>query len=142
LFIQSALLYSSSDGQRRIRCHNIAIPLTSSINDAYEFLDISATAALLIRKALTRFDKVANVDQSKAVVEAAVNNMARANQRYSVNKGQPFEYSENMQYLFMYAMGILKSQIVNLPMVMNQIDTVDKLAYQRFLVNSMSPEEV
>ena len=27
LFVQSALLYSSSEGQRRIRCHNIAIPL-------------------------------------------------------------------------------------------------------------------
>lgn len=29
LFVQSALLYSTSEGQRRIRCHNIAIPLTS-----------------------------------------------------------------------------------------------------------------
>ena len=120
----------------------MAVPLTTSINDAYEFLDISSTAYLLLRKALTRFEKVANVDQSKAVVEAAVNNMARANQRYSVNKGQPFEFSENMQYLFMYAMGILKSQIVNIPIMMNPLDTVDKLVYQRFLANSMSPEEL
>lgn len=28
LFVQSALLYSTSEGQRRIRCHNIAIPIT------------------------------------------------------------------------------------------------------------------
>ena len=30
LFVQSALLYSSSEGQRRIRCHNIAIPLVQN----------------------------------------------------------------------------------------------------------------
>jgi hypothetical protein len=29
LFVQSALLYSTSEGQRRIRCHNIAVPLTN-----------------------------------------------------------------------------------------------------------------
>jgi hypothetical protein len=62
LFIQSALLYSSSEGQRRIRCHNIAIPMTASINDAYEFLDISATSHLLLRKALSRFDRVPNIE--------------------------------------------------------------------------------
>ena len=28
LFVQSALLYSTSDGQRRIRSHSIAIPIT------------------------------------------------------------------------------------------------------------------
>ena len=81
VFIQSALLYSSSEGQRRIRCHNIAIPLTNSINEAYEFLDISAVAHLLTRKALNRFDRITSVEQSRVVVEAAINNMARANQK-------------------------------------------------------------
>lgn len=28
LFVQSALLYSTSDGQRRIRSHSIAVPIT------------------------------------------------------------------------------------------------------------------
>jgi len=56
------LLYSTSEGQRRIRCHNIAVPLTTSINEAYECLDITATAHHLTRKALSRFDKVANVE--------------------------------------------------------------------------------
>lgn len=62
LFIQSALLYSNSDGQRRIRCHNIAVPLTNSVNDSYEFLDISSTSLVLLRKALSRFDRVPNVE--------------------------------------------------------------------------------
>jgi protein transport protein SEC24 len=31
LFVQSALLYSTSEGERRIRCHSVAIPLTTSL---------------------------------------------------------------------------------------------------------------
>lgn len=47
-----------------------------------------------------------------------------------------------MQYLFMYILGLLKSQIINVPMVMNPIDTVDRVVQQRFLVNMQSPEEM
>lgn len=143
LFIQSALLYSSSNGQRRIRCHNVAVPLCQSINDAYEFLDISSTTHLLLRKALSRFDRVPNIEQSKMVIESAVMNMARANQRHTVTaKGTTFEFSENMQYFFMYVLGALKSQIINLPVVMNPIDTIDKIVYQRYLAMMMTPDEM
>ena len=84
LFVQSALLYSSSEGQRRIRCHNIAIPLTNSVSEAYDFIDITATAFYLTRKALARFEKVANIETTRAVIEAAINNMCKANQRAAV----------------------------------------------------------
>ena len=62
MFIQTALLYSSSEGQRRIRCHNVAVPLTNSIADAYEYLDISATTHFLMRKAMARFSKIASIE--------------------------------------------------------------------------------
>lgn len=78
LYIQSALLYSTSEGQRRIRCHNIAVPLVNNIGECYNFLDITATTHLLARKALSRFDKVQNIEQGKVVIESSLNNMARA----------------------------------------------------------------
>ena len=56
------MLYSSSEGQRRIRCHNVAVPLTTNISDAYEFLDITATTHFLMRKAIARFDRIASID--------------------------------------------------------------------------------
>ena len=56
------MLYSSSEGQRRIRCHNVAVPLTNNIADAYEYLDISAATHFLMRKAIARFDKIASID--------------------------------------------------------------------------------
>mgnify|MGYP000565771319 FL=1 len=47
-----------------------------------------------------------------------------------------------MQYLFMYVMGILKCQLINIPQIMNPIDTVDRVSYMRFAAMMMSPEEL
>jgi len=79
VFIQTALLYFSSEGQRRIRCHNIAVPLTNSTLEAFEYLDITSTAHFLLRKALARYEKLATIESMKMLIEASLNNMARAN---------------------------------------------------------------
>ena len=65
LFVQSALLYSSSEGERRIRCHSIAIPLVTNMMEAHEFLDINGISAMLLRKALARFVRLQNMDAAK-----------------------------------------------------------------------------
>jgi len=52
---------------------------------------------------------VANVEQSKTVIESSVMNMARACMRAQKQATQETEFSENMQYFFMYILGVLKS---------------------------------
>lgn len=52
--MQSALLYSSSEGERRIRVHNIAIPLTNMKHLPFEFLDVNAMTHYFSRMALCR----------------------------------------------------------------------------------------
>ena len=70
-------------------------------------------------------------------------NLARAYQRNSnTPKGQQFEFSENMQYFFMYILGVLKSNLINIPIATTPIDTVDKVNYQRYLSMMMSPDEL
>ena len=54
LYIQSALLYSTSEGQRRIRVHNLAIPLTNMKHLPFEFIDVNALTLIYARLALTR----------------------------------------------------------------------------------------
>jgi hypothetical protein len=79
----------------------------------------------------------------KMMIEASLNNMARANQRASnTPKGQSFEFDENMQYFIMYILGLLKSDIIHYPTVMQPIDTVDKIVYTKFLANNFSPDEI
>lgn len=77
LFVQSALLYSTSDGQRRIRSHSIAVPITQLINEAYDYIDIVATSALLARKALNQFTKFCNIEECKQAVIKVLNNLVK-----------------------------------------------------------------
>lgn len=130
LFVQSALLYSTSEGERRIRCHSVAIPLTTSMQEAHDYLDINAASCLLMRKALARQIRLANIEGGKQVIEAAINNLARSYMRgQRALRNDSGEFSENMQYFMIYALGILKAQVVNMPMVMQPIDTVDRVVY-------------
>ena len=39
LFVQTALLYTSSEGERRIRTHNLALPFTNIRAEPYENID-------------------------------------------------------------------------------------------------------
>lgn len=54
LYIQSALLYSTSEGERRIRVHNLAIPLTNMKHLPFEYLDVNALTHYFTRVALSR----------------------------------------------------------------------------------------
>lgn len=54
LSIQTALLYTTSDGERRIRTHNYIIPLTSDPSDIYNCADSSALTAHLARNAISK----------------------------------------------------------------------------------------
>lgn len=42
IFIQTALLYTSSEGERRIRVHNVAVPYTTVATDPFEHCDINS----------------------------------------------------------------------------------------------------
>jgi protein transport protein SEC24 len=116
LFVQSALLYSTSDGQRRIRSHSIAIPISQILNEAFDYLDLIATNAILARKALSMFAKFCNIEECKQAIIKVMNNMAKGQMRCSkLQRGEQFQFSDNMQYLLMYALGTIKSQAIVLP---------------------------
>ncbi|KAK2079444.1 hypothetical protein QBZ16_003136 [Prototheca wickerhamii] len=53
-FVQSALLYTASNGERRIRVHTAALPVVSDVAEMYRALDAGATVALLGKAAVER----------------------------------------------------------------------------------------
>ena len=69
LYIQSALLYSNSEGQRRIRVHNMAIPTTSMKQMPLEHMDLNATTAFFGRMALSRLNQNVNFTVIRGLIE-------------------------------------------------------------------------
>lgn len=47
---QCALLYTTKEGRRRVRVHNLNLTATSEIADVFRHGDVDTTASVLIRK--------------------------------------------------------------------------------------------
>ena len=53
-YLQAALLYTSSQGERRIRVHTVALPVVTDIIDLYKACDAGCSAALLAKVSIER----------------------------------------------------------------------------------------
>jgi len=51
-FFQVALLYTARDGSRRVRVHNLAVPVAAQTSTVYKGLDCDAILATLVRQAV------------------------------------------------------------------------------------------
>ena len=54
MYIQSALLYSTAEGERRIRVHNSCIPLTNIRHLCFDYIDSTAIAFYYARSGLAK----------------------------------------------------------------------------------------
>ena len=50
--VQGALLYTTSGGERRIRTHNLAVPVSGLIDEVAKSVDIDCLCNILARQAL------------------------------------------------------------------------------------------
>ncbi|KAJ1480490.1 hypothetical protein T484DRAFT_1810588, partial [Baffinella frigidus] len=50
--VQCALLYTTSDGERRIRVHNLNLPVTQNMAELYATMDVPCTINSLIKTAV------------------------------------------------------------------------------------------
>ena len=53
-FVQCALLYTNSNGERRIRVHTMCLPVTAELSEMYRAADGGACAALLAKLAVEK----------------------------------------------------------------------------------------
>ena len=77
LFIQTALLYTASDGTRRIRVHNTAVPLTSTLSGPVEAMDVNALTLFLARQSMNRIQTVPNLNSARSLVEMTCSSICR-----------------------------------------------------------------
>lgn len=54
MFIQTAMLYTSSSGERMLRVHNLKLTTTESIKSIYENANCEAVVNILAKKAIKR----------------------------------------------------------------------------------------
>ncbi|XP_013421986.1 protein transport protein Sec24A [Lingula anatina] len=107
---QAALLYTSSKGERRIRVHNLCLPVTNQLTDVFSGADQQAIAGLLAKMAVDRSLSSSLMDAREAMVNACMDAISAyassipASQRIGT---LPCCYS--IRLLPMYTLALLKS---------------------------------
>ncbi len=103
-YLQTALLYTNSQGDRRLRVINYGVPLTTDINDIQNNIDSQQLTCYLLRKSLEFMYKNPNISQIKEDI------LARARKIYTeVSKSKKQEgLPESLSSFAMSMLGILK----------------------------------
>ncbi|NWX87603.1 SC24B protein, partial [Nothoprocta pentlandii] len=107
---QTALLYTSSKGERRIRVHTLCLPVVSSLADVYAGADVQAVVCLLANMAVDRSVSSSLADARDALVNAVVDSLS-AYMSTASNLQQSMLVAPNSLKLFpLYVLALLKQK--------------------------------
>ncbi|XP_074995323.1 protein transport protein Sec24B isoform X2 [Calonectris borealis] len=107
---QTALLYTSSKGERRIRVHTLCLPVVSSLADVYAGADVQAVVCLLANMAVDRSVSSSLADARDALVNAVLDSLA-AYMSTASNLQQSMLIAPNSLKLFpLYILALLKQK--------------------------------
>ncbi|KAI9894129.1 MAG: COPII coat Sec23p-Sfb3p heterodimer component [Vezdaea aestivalis] len=106
---QCALLYTSSDGQRRVRCCNIVASVSESGRDAMRFVDQDAVVNIIAKEAATRMIERPLKEIRGAISEKTVDILAGYRKNFSGSHppGQ-LVLPENLKEFSMYMLSLCK----------------------------------
>ena len=110
-YLQCALLYTSAEGERRIRVHTMAVPVVTDIAEMYRAVDCGAMGAFMARLGVERTLSVRLSDARDAVMTKVVATL-REFKLLNTQAARAFNrliYPESMKLLPLFAFAAFKS---------------------------------
>ena len=101
-FFQTALLYTSGSGQRRIRVHTYALPTTSDLADVYNGIDAQCMASLLTKMAVDRALNSTLNSARDSMMNALVDSLSVYRQAFATPGSTALVVPESMRLLPLY----------------------------------------
>lgn len=110
---QSALLYTSATGQRRIRCNNIVASVSENAMESMKLVDQDAVVGILAKQAACQIPAKSLKDIRLNVTEQTIDILAAYRKNFSGSHppGQ-LVLPENLKELSMYMLGLIKSRAI------------------------------
>ncbi|XP_032256878.1 protein transport protein Sec24B isoform X3 [Phoca vitulina] len=107
---QTALLYTSSKGERRIRVHTLCLPVVSSLADVYAGVDVQAAVCLLANMAVDRSISSSLSDARDALVNAVVDSLSAYGSTVSNLQHSALIAPSSLKLFPLYVLALLKQK--------------------------------
>lgn len=106
---QAALLYTNSEGERRIRVHTLCLPVTASLSEVMHSADQEAIIGLLSKMAVDRSISSNIADAREAFINATVDILSAFKLAQNLPSGQGGLIApRNLALLPLYILALLK----------------------------------
>ncbi|XP_032110684.1 protein transport protein Sec24B isoform X7 [Sapajus apella] len=107
---QTALLYTSSKGERRIRVHTLCLPVVNSLADVYAGVDVQAAICLLANMAVDRSISSSLSDARDALVNAVVDSLSAYGSTVSNLQHSALMAPSSLKLFPLYVLALLKQK--------------------------------
>ncbi|OCT88321.1 protein transport protein Sec24A [Xenopus laevis] len=107
---QSALLYTSSKGERRIRVHTMCLPVVSAVSDVYAGADVQAITGLLANMAVDRSITSSLSDARDALINAVVDSLSAYRSSVLTVQQPGLLVPHSLRLLPMFVLALLKQK--------------------------------
>ncbi len=108
---QSALLYTTASGERRVRCHNVIASVSDMAKDCMKFVDQDAVVSIIAKEAATKMQQASMKTIRNGITEKNVDILAGYRKNFSGSHppGQ-LVLPENLKEFSMYMLSLVKSR--------------------------------
>ena len=139
IYIQSALLYSFGDGTRRIRVHNLCLPISSNIRHIYNEVNADILAIHYLKDTIDKIYRIKNI--ANAIISTDTKFKHFIDKVISIQHKMNKELLPNLDYLPLYMIGMFKHRIFCKDEIEKKFD-IDISNFLRINLQKLSPQEI
>jgi protein transport protein SEC24 len=140
IYMQSCLLYSHGDGTRRMRVHNLCLPISTNNKDIFYSIDPEFLACFLAQKSSHLIFKYKNIEKSMNKIENQFVNMMK--EYFNAQEYNNKNLNEDMCKLILLFLGVMKLCIFNPKKISGILNDIDLCNFFRLKIVRMTVEEI
>ncbi|KAI1332294.1 beta-sandwich domain of Sec23/24 [Xylariaceae sp. FL0255] len=138
---QSALLYTTASGQRRVRCCNVVASISDNARDCMKFIDQDAVYTIIAKEAASKLSSTSSAlkDIRLGLTEKTIDILAGYRKNFSSQPHPPAQLvmPEKLKEFSMYMLGLMKCRAFK-----GGNETSDRRVHEMRMIRSMGPSEL
>lgn len=138
---QSALLYTTASGQRRVRCSNVIASVSDAARDCMKFVDQDAVVSIIAKEAATKLATTSSTlkDIRAELTERTIDALANYRKNFTSQSHPPGQLvmPEKLKEFSMYMLGLMKCRAFK-----GGNETSDRRVHEMRMIRSIGPGEM